>query len=97
MVDCGPPDQEQTLGGTNLTVDCTTLNCSFEFRCDGGKEPLPLGVSTTITCMADGKWNYSSIYCEGSIEYMCNILSQVQYRLRSVNALLYMLNRYCHM
>ena len=61
------PMNEQTLGSTNLTVNCTTLGCSFEFACDGGSEPLPQETPTTIVCQENGKWNYSNIYCEGLI------------------------------
>lgn len=64
-IDCGNPDVMQTLGSTNLTINCTTMGCSFEFACDGGSEPLPMGTSTTVVCQANGKWNYTNIYCEG--------------------------------
>ena len=67
VLDCGEPNIEQTLGNTNLSVECTTLGCSFEFTCADTSEPLPSGADTTIVCMENGKWNYSNLYCEGKL------------------------------
>ncbi|XP_067942878.1 uncharacterized protein [Watersipora subatra] len=66
VVDCGMPQPQQTLGSANLSIDCTTLGCSFEFTCADGSQPLPYLEPITVVCMENGKWNYSDVYCEGT-------------------------------
>ncbi|XP_062611525.1 uncharacterized protein LOC134273339 [Saccostrea cucullata] len=67
VIDCGTPPQVTGSSYTNLAA--TTFGNTFTFGCERLQTRMGSSNTTndaTVTCMADGNWDFGTLRCEGT-------------------------------